>query len=124
MKSNNKIILVTLLNLLTIFFLSGCLDQYGVDGYLDLELLTEDQLVSFNEQYLNLTLIDLSPFPTLKQAILKIIDPSTNITAVFVKITNDEMNRIYNEVLTTPGNDIYNFIAYYEYLFQIGFAVP
>lgn len=124
MTSNNKIILVTLLNLLTIFFLSGCLDQYGVDGYLDLELLTEDQLVSFNEQYLNLTLIDLSPFPTLKQAILKIIDPSTNITAVFVKITNDEMNRIYNEVLTTPGNDIYNFIAYYEYLFQIGFAVP
>ncbi len=124
MKSNNKIILVTLLNLLTIFFLSGCLDQYGVDGYLDLELLTEDQLVSFNEQYLNLTLIDLSPFPTLKQAILKIIDPSTNITAVFVKITNDEMNRIYSEVLSTPGNDIYNFIAYYEYLFQIGFAVP
>lgn len=119
--SNNKTILTFLIGSLVIL-LSGCLDQSV--GYLDLELLTENQLVSFNEEFLNLTLTDLSPYPTLKEALQKIIDPTTNITGIFVEITFDEINQIRTEILSTPDNDTYNFIAYDEYLFQISFAVP
>jgi len=122
--SKNKTIFASLMCFVVVLLLFGCLDQFGGGGYLDLELLTGNQLVSFNEENINLTYVDLSPYPTLKEAILEILDPTTNITEVFVEITNDEMNRIITEILSTPENDTYNFIAYDEYLFQIGFAVP
>ena len=122
--SKNMTIFASLMCLIVVFFLSGCLDHFGGVGYLDLELLSEDQLVSFNEEYINLTLTDFSLYPTLKKAILEILDPTTNITEIFVEITNDEMNRIITEILSIPENDTNNFIAYDEYLFQIGFAVP
>ena len=110
--------------LVIFFLLPGCLDQLGGGGYLDLELLSENQLVSFNEEYINVTLTDLSLYPTLKEAILEILDPSTNITKIFVEISNDEMNRIISEILSTTDNNWYNYIAYDDYMFQISFAVP
>jgi len=122
--SKNTTIFASLMCLVVVFFLPGCLNHFGGGEYLDLELLSEDQLVSFNEEYINLTLTDLSLYPTLKKAILEILDPTTNITEIFVEITNDEMNRIITEILSIPENDTNNFIAYDEYLFQIGFAVP
>ncbi|MFX0126184.1 MAG: hypothetical protein ACFFAE_21370 [Candidatus Hodarchaeota archaeon] len=122
--TDGKTLLITFLGLSAVFLLSGCLDQYGGGGYLDLELLTEDQITSFNEEYINLTFTDLSPHPTLKEAILQILDPKSNINEIFIEIPNDEMNRILTEILSTPENDTYNYIAYYEYLFQISFAVP
>ena len=120
--SKIKTIFVCLICLI-FFFLPGCLDQFG-GRYLNLELLSEDRFVSFNEDYINLTLKDLSLYPTLKESILEILDPTTNITEIFVKITKDEMDRIITEILSTPENDIYNFIAYDEYLFQIWFVMP
>ena len=117
----NKKLLLTIL--LIIVFLSGCIDQPG-NPYLDLDLLMEDQLDFFNKEYVNLTQTDLSPYPSLKEAILKIVDPTTNVTNIFVEITYDEMSRIRTEILITPDNDTYNYIAYEESLFEIGFAVP
>ena len=114
---NNKFLLITLIGLIVLF--SGCIYQSG-NPYLDLELLTEDQLVSFNEEFVNLTLTDFSPYPTLKDAILKIIDPTANVTDVKVEITYDEMNRIQTDIL----NEIYEYIAYEESLFRIYFAIP
>ncbi|MFW9904045.1 MAG: hypothetical protein ACFFFH_06905 [Candidatus Thorarchaeota archaeon] len=119
--SNNRTFLTALLGSILVLS-SGCLEPSG--GFLDLELLTEDQLVFFNEEFLNLTLTDLSPYPTLQESIQKVIDPTMNTTGIFVAITTDEMNRILTELLTTPTNETYNYIAYGEYLFQISFAVP
>ncbi|MHA2053933.1 MAG: hypothetical protein ACXACP_07970 [Candidatus Hodarchaeales archaeon] len=114
----------SLMCLVVVFLLSGCIAHSGEGGFLDLELLSENQLVLFNERYINLTLTDLSPYPTLKEAILNITDPTTNITQIFIEISTDEMNLIHTEILHTPDNDTYNYIAYDEYLFQISFAVP
>lgn len=112
-----------ILGLLSIFLLSGCTDLAG--AMIDLDLVTGDDLTSFEEDFLNVTSMDLSNYPTLEKCILKILNPNNNITGVFEQISEKEMNLINSELLHNPelDNDWYNYIAFGEFLFWIGFAV-
>jgi hypothetical protein len=92
--------------------------------YLDL-LEGEDQLDSFNRNYVNLTQTDLSPYPTLWEAIQTVIDPSSNITYSYLSISTDEYHLIIDELLNRPDSRyIYDYFAYYEHRFQISFGGP
>lgn len=96
----------------------------GRGTVLNIGLIDEKQLDSFNGDYVNLTLTNLSLYPTLWKSIQTLIDPSSNLNRISVSISTDEGRRITDEILRTPDNSFYNYIVYNEYVFKIWFVTP
>ena len=104
-----------------LFILSGCIDWHGPEQiYLDLRLVTE---VKGDHPVLNITNVNFTRYPTLKQAIDSLITSSDNATSISFEISSDERKKIVFELLN-PSEDLYYFyISYNDYYFNIVFSV-
>jgi hypothetical protein len=104
-----------------LFSLSGCIsDWHGSEQiYIDLHLVSE---VSVDTPCLNVTNVNLTRYPTLKQAINALIPPE-NRSSVSLKISSEEHEIVVSELLRISEDLLYFHISYSQYYFNIGFSV-
>ena len=107
--------------LLGLFILTGCIDWHGPEEiHLDLLLVSEENV---ENPILNITNVNFTRYPTLKQAIDSLITSSENATSIIIEISSEERNRIVFELLKPSEDLYYTYISYYQYYFNIGFLV-
>ena len=111
MRTKNILIILSLITSIMLF--SGCTNYFEDDLSLRVSLL-EVQLGNA----LNITSTDLSPYPTLQEALDMFFTPNNSLTYVHLKISRDEKSSILNSLLV-ENDEILNKEKY----FLIGFII-
>lgn len=93
-----------------------------------LVLIVADEDDIGNTPVLNITLMDLTDYPTLQEALdqMLTLEPLPPQTRVSLPIQEEESYLINNQLLVRDEGeniDYYRFIAYQQYFFEINFLV-
>ena len=97
--------------IINIVILSGC--TYS-GYYLTVRLIDQPEFYE-DRTFNNITSIDLTPYPTLQEALEKFFVPNNNLTVLNRKISSEERENMMN-------NDLRGYIIYNSKYFSIGFV--
>lgn len=102
--------------LICIFLLSGCFEGGTVYYGIDVELLSEDEVMDLPHPFMNITHLDFTDYPTLYQVITFLIDPLSNQSSVLLETPSEEWTRIQSLI-----EDSY--FTYSHFYFSIGYVI-
>lgn len=118
---NSKKFLLILSLLFFIIIFSGCISK-PANYYLEIERVDDEGMLSMDyySNFMNITTKDMTPYPTLQEALDQYTDPNITINVgILLEISNEEQYRIFNILLKDENNNYYEVFAYYDKIYRI-----
>ena len=105
-----------------IFLLSGCFVSPII---IEIRALTEETPETMTNPYINITTVDISPYPGFKSTLLalinKIEDQNQSGTLTRGEISDTEQSNLITNLLSDENNTRYHYFYYLKYFFSIQF---